>query len=255
MRFPDDGARVVIYGDMAMTDPYDSDMLAVMWDVERLLTGDGGTTPVTVRERSGVAAPFTVFQQVVLPEMGTVITWEEDGRFVALLGRGYGAEQVDELIAFADGLVAGDDGFELPPVRLPAGHGTVFEGAAARLGLLFAPREEYRVTYSVPVEGARVDPGVTVTGSVMSPAEFDAVRFFVRPLDRRTVRDREVFVGNAWTDDGPAVVTWREPGGLAVRLIGFDVGLDDVLALAESARPLDRAEWEALSLAAGGCTP
>ena len=60
-------------------------------------------------------------------------------------------------------------------------------------------------------------------------------------------------VGNAWRDEGPAVVTWREPDGLVVRIVGLGVPLDTAREVAERSRVLSKAQWAALVEAEDRC--
>lgn len=64
---------------------------------------------------------------------------------------------------------------------------------------------------------------------------------------------RQALVGHAWSD-GPAVVTWREPDGLVVRLVGLGIGLETVREMAEATRELSQPEWVALVDGAERCT-
>jgi hypothetical protein len=120
---------VVLYGDTTIADPFAGEMLGVFWGTEGSAAGDGDSWPVTVRGVDGVSAPLTVFQQVVLDELGTVIAWEEEGFFVGLYGRGFDTEQTPELLAYAETLSHGDDGFELPTDALPPGYGEIYAGS------------------------------------------------------------------------------------------------------------------------------
>lgn len=69
---PDDGrSGMVLYGAAGASDPYDGPMLGVIWNPadDGGHGGDGDPEPVTVRGQSGVAAPITVFQQTIVPEL------------------------------------------------------------------------------------------------------------------------------------------------------------------------------------------
>src|SRR5690606_18345406 len=105
--------------------------------------GDGDSTPVTLRTEHGatnaVVAPMTVFQQVVLPDLGTVVAWTEEGVEVGLYGRGWSMDRVDELVAIAEQIQVADTGadeegklrFELPVEALPDGFSEAVRGPAA----------------------------------------------------------------------------------------------------------------------------
>lgn len=71
---PDDGqSGMVLYGPDDAGDPYDGSMIGVLWNPADTggHGGDGDAEAVTVRGEPGVAAPITVFQQTILPELGT----------------------------------------------------------------------------------------------------------------------------------------------------------------------------------------
>jgi hypothetical protein len=93
-------------GEADRADPYDGPMIAVSTAKagEGEYAGDGDPTPVTFRGTTGEAVPITVFQQVVLPKLGTVITWTEGGHDVAVFGRLWTKAKTAELVALADKL-------------------------------------------------------------------------------------------------------------------------------------------------------
>ena len=246
---------LVIYGDTTLDDPYAGEMLGLVWGeatensgAERY-GGDGDRTPVTVRGVDAVAAPITVFQQTILPELGTVIAWEEDGYRVALYGRGFDLSRIAELAGYADALVRDGRGFALPDTALPLGFAPVYSGTSDPLGLVISPDTTYELTYW----GPRVGEVLTVSGQHLSEDEFEAVRFFAAGLEPTDLDGRDALAGNALTADGPAVVTWRTDDGLAVRLVGLNVEMDVVEQTARSSRQLDRAEWTDLVQARSAC--
>lgn len=247
--------KVVIYGDGEAEDPYSKPMLGLAWGTEENHAGDGTKTPLTVRGGAGVAAPFTVFQQTILEELGTVIAWEERDLEVGLYGRFWDAGKTDELLAIADDLEFADGDFRLPDDALPDGYVELYAGDLGALGLVSpGALGEYNVQYQI----GRDEPlMVTLAGEVMTEAQFEAFQFLTRPLDRSTVGEREMIVGNAWSEAGPSVVTWREPDGLAVRLVAIGAERGDQLALlqdiAAAARELDRDEWVELLEYPGQC--
>lgn len=251
----DDG--MVLYGQG--DDPYSGPMLGVLWG-EQSHAGDGDATPVKVRGADGVAAPITVFQQVILEELGTVIAWDEDGRSVGLYGRGWEQARPNELVALAEQLELVDGRFRLPEAALPDGFHEVFAGSSSALSLVFSPSSEYEVRYETVAHEApedqpagdsdqpelppAADGQVTVSGFMASSPAYEAFRFLTLGLHHTEVGGRQGIAGNAWTEDaGPAVVTWREPDGLVVRLVGLGVNLDTVQQMAHETRELTRPEW------------
>lgn len=217
---PDDGqSRMVLYGPDDAGDPYDGSMIGVLWNPADTggHGGDGDAEAVTVRGEPGVAAPITVFQQTILPELGTVIAWTEGDWAIGLYGRGWSRERVDELLAIADRLEEVDDGFRLPAEALPDGYSEVFSGNPSVTSLVLTPSPLYSVRYQ-SAEGL-----LDVTGMQMTAGEFEAFRFFTVGVDEGVVGGRDGLLGNAWGADGPAVVTWRESDGLVIRIVGLGV--------------------------------
>src|SRR2546430_1768161 len=76
-------------GEADRADPYGGPMIGVFSTKtgQGGFVGDADRTPVTVRGLPADAAPITVFQQSIVPELGTVIAWTENGRDVGLYGR------------------------------------------------------------------------------------------------------------------------------------------------------------------------
>jgi hypothetical protein len=246
-----DDIGAVIYGNMTVDDPYNGEMLGVLWGTEGGHGGDGDRTPVTVRGIEGVAAPITVFQQVILEDLGTVIAWQQEGYSIGLYGRGFDQSRVAELLEFADALVLRDGVFELAPDSLPVGFGEIYRGSSDAMSLVIPIGDSYRVSYR-DLDAGRL---LTVSGHEMSADEFDSMRFLTVGLDREDFDGRDAIVGNAWNADGPAVVAWREPDGLVVRFVGLGTDLDTVRETARSARELNRSQWADIVNGATACNP
>jgi hypothetical protein len=240
LSIPPGSDHLVIYGDTSHSDPYAGPMLAVAWGRQGGYDGDGAPTPVAVRGTEGVAAPISVFQQVVLDDLGTVIAWDEGDDPVGLYGRLWDESRTDELVAFADALVVENGSFSLPTEAMPDGYEEVYSGSSDPMSLAFTPGAAYAVRYMG--EGDDGAP-LTIDGFVASPEDFEAVRFLAAGLEPTTVANHEALAGYAWGERGPAVVTWREPDGLVVRLLGLGHDLDAVETIADATRELTRAEW------------
>ena len=245
----DDAAGTILYGEAAVADPYHGPMLGLFWNpaAEGTHVGDGDRQPVTVHGQSGFAAPITVFQQTILPQLGTVIAWTEGDRALGLYGRGWPIGRAGELVAIANKLEEVSRGFRIPDDALPAGFGEVFSGNPAVTSLVFAPSP----LYSLRFQGS--NGLLDVNGVQLSESEFEAFRFFTVGVDRGEVAGHDALVGNAWNDDGPAVVTWREPDGLVVRIVGIGVPLTVARTVAEQSRQLNYDEWRALVEADNRC--
>lgn len=260
---------VVLYG--LAKDPYSSPMVAIAWG-EESHAGDGDSTPVRVRGTTGVAAPISVFQQVVLADLGTVIAWEENGLQVGLYGRGWSLDEADELVSIADNAEFADGRYRLSDGARPPGLRQVSVGRFGDLGLVFPPAPNYQIHYQglaaddpaaeVPVldpplaEPPPLPPQggiVTVSGFLASPEEYEAVRFFAPGLAPGTRSGRPVIAGNAWSAEGPTVVTWREPDGLVVRIVGLGAAAVAVEEVARATRELTGPEWEELVGRSGEC--
>lgn len=233
---------MVLYGAADADDPYDGPMLGVLWNpaADGTHRGDGEPVPVTVRGHDGVAAPITVFQQTILPELGTVIACEEGDTAIGLYGRGWPIDRADELVAFADRLEEVDGGLRLADDALPDGYAQVFTGSPAVASLVFPPAARYSLRY-------QGDSGLLdVQGLQMSADEFEAFRFFTLDVDQGDVGGRAGLVGNAWNAAGPAVVTWREADALVVRIVGLGVPFETVREVADRSRELTDEQWSAL---------
>lgn len=250
----DDDGQVVIYGHPTPGDPYAGTMLGLFWAPKDEVDyrGDGDPTPVEVRGRDGVAAPITVFQQTVLPDLGTVVAWEEHGMSVGLMGREWPAHRTDELVKLADALEYDDGRFSIPDDALPTGYEELYAGSSASMSVLAPADLDYWVMY---VNGdGKGDGTVTVYGLHGSKAEFEAFRFLALDLDQADLHGDETITGNAWDpDSGPAVVTWREPDGRIVRIVGSNVDLPVITEFAQYTRQLTPDEWKALQAAAKPC--
>lgn len=239
---PSDAAGMVLYGESAASDPYDGPMLGLFWNPagDGSHVGDGDSEQVTVRGQRGFTAPITVFQQTILPELGTVIAWTEGDRAFGLYGRQWPVDRATELVEIANATEDGPAGHRIPDDALPNGYDEVFAGDPGVSSLVFAPSPLYSLRY----QGA--DGLLDVNGLQMSEDEFEAFRFLTIGVDQGHVAGHEALVGNAWHDDGPAVVTWREPDGLVVRIVGIGVPLATAEHVAERSRELSGDEWAEL---------
>jgi hypothetical protein len=234
----DPKSGITIFGDLTEADPYAGRMLAVIWNPASgdNHAGDGTTTPVKVRGHDGVAAPITVFQQTILPELGTVIAWSEDGMNFGLYGRGWSVSQRGELVRMANSLHTADGGYAIE--FLPDGFGRVYTGSSSATSLFLMTASPLYLEHFKGERGL-LDLG----GFAMSAEEFETFRFFTTDVKRQRVNNRDALVGTAWGKDGPSVVTWREPDGLVIRIVGIGVPLDKALALAAATRELGDGEW------------
>jgi hypothetical protein len=214
-------------------------MLGLLWNPADNGThvGDGDTQPVTVRGQSGFAAPITVFQQTILPELGTVIAWTEGDRAFGLHGRKWPIDRASELVEIANGIEEASGGSRIPADARPDGYEEVFVGDPGVTSLVLAPSPLYSLRY----QGA--DGLLDVNGLQMSEDEFQAFRFFTIGVSEGEVAGYTALVGNSWHADGPAVVTWRESDGLVVRIVGIGVPLATAEEVAEQSRELSENEW------------
>jgi hypothetical protein len=247
---PSETAGMVLYGDADAEDPYDGPMVGLLWDRADVTNhaGDGDPVPVTVRGHEGVAAPITVFQQAIVPELGTVIAWTEGARAFGLYGKGWPLDRAPELVEIANGLRGASGDFRIGAEALPQDYAEVFSGDPSIASILIPPAPLYSVRY----QGDEIS-SLSVSGHQMTGAEFEAFRFLTIDIDQTEIAGRDVLAGNAWSDDGPAVVTWREPDGFVVRIVGLGVPLSVAEEVAEQSRDLDDAEWSALVEADDRC--
>jgi hypothetical protein len=250
----DDSGELVLYGDPSSGDPYAEPMLGLFRNINDEVDhrGDGDGRPVLVRGHEGTAAPITAFQQTVLPELGTVVAWSEDGRSYGLYGRGWPMSRADELVAIADGIEVTPEAAHIAAEALPSGYEEIVTGPQTAVSLLL-PEALYSLRYEVdgpPVEGAGM---VLLSGLQQSDAEFEAARFLTLGVEPGQLGDREVLEGEVWHDLSH-LVTWREPDGLVVRILGLGADLETVEALGAAARELTPAEWAELVESEDTCT-
>lgn len=251
----EEGVGMVLYGETGRDDPYTGPMLGVMWSPDDGHAGDGDPTPVRVRGTDGVAAPISVFQQVVLPDVGTVVAWEEEGLEVGLYGRGWALSRADELVALADNLVfdVAARTFALPEGARPAGYREVFAGSPTSMSVLIPPGPGYQVRYQPSVDEAGGGI-VTLSATVASAPEAEAYRFLGIDTRRETLDGRPAVAGSLWhAGEGPWVESWREPDGLTVRIVGMGVEEGAVRQVAAATRELSRDEWTAVVDSAEDC--
>lgn len=243
----DERSGMVLYGKAA--DPYEEPMLGLLWNPvgEGGHEGDDRGQPVTVRGQRGVAAAISVFQQTILPELGTVIAWTEGDRNFGLYGRQWSSGQA-ELVAIADQMEESEGRFNLPDDALPDGYREIFSGDPSVASIVINLSALYTVHYQGDDSGS-----LSLSGLQMSKDEFQAFQFFTLGVDRSEVAGQEALVGNAWNDDGPAVVTWREPDGLVVRIVGTGVPLEVAQKVAEESRELTAEEWASVVEAESQC--
>jgi hypothetical protein len=254
-KMPASGEQVVIYGEADRADPYDGPMIAVSTTKagEGGYLGDGEQTPVTVRGKHGEAVPITVFQQVILPTLGTVIAWTEGGHDVSVFGRLWTKDRTADLVAIANKLELVDGRFVLPEGARPSGYKEVFAGPSDPSWSVIGSTitGDYHVRY----QRKGGDTGsLTLDGLHLSAQQFDAGRLFAFPIPRVRIGDHDALFGSLWSGDkGPFVATWREADGFTVRVTGLGVTKEDVRAVAEHARDLTRTEWAQLVESDGGC--
>lgn len=246
---PSGDSGMVLYGEASAHDPYDGPMLGLLWNRadDGTHRGDGDAQPVTVRGQSGVAAPITVFQQTILPELGTVIAWTEGDRAFGLYGRRWSSNRVSELVEIANALDERSGHFSIASDALPDGYVQVFSGDPGVTSFVLPPSPTYSLRFQG--QGGLLD----VSGLQMTEGEFEAFRFFTIGVDQANVAGHGALMGNAWSADGPAVVTWREQDGLVVRIVGIGVPLATAEKVAERSRELSDDEWTALVEAADSC--
>ncbi len=185
---------MVLYGDASAADPYEGRMLGVFWNPvgDETHMGDGDQEPVTVQGTSGVTAPITVFQQVVLPELGSLVAWSEGDVNVGLYGRGWPLDEVGELVELADQLEVLDGAFRLPGDALPEGWAEVIAGHPSLMYLVINPHPEYWVSY-------RGESGIlALHGLQMDEAEFEAFRCLTLGIEATELGGRRVLAGDAW---------------------------------------------------------
>ena len=246
---PNDQSGMELYG--TKDDPYAGAMLGVLWDPADGgggHAGDGSGRSVTVRGKRGIAVPITVFQQTILPELGTVIAWSAEGRDLGLYGRQWPMERADELVEIANELEESEGRFRIPADALPKGYRRVFSGRPSVMSLVADPSALYALHYQGDDFGT-----LSLRGLQMTDEEFHAFRFLTLGIEPSEIAGRQVLSGNAWTEEGPGVVTWREPDGLVVRVVGIGVPLDLVRKVADQSRELTNEEWAALVEADSQC--
>jgi len=141
----------VLFGEADRADPYDGPMIGLFSTKagEGGYAGDGDPTPVTVRGMAGDALPITVFQQTIVPELGTVIVWTEGGRDVGLFGRLWTKERTGELVALANRLELVDGRLAFPAGGHPMATSRCSPGQPTRTGRSSGTSFPLAVTTSV----------------------------------------------------------------------------------------------------------
>jgi hypothetical protein len=226
-------------------------MLGVVWGAEQ--AGLGDATPLeelAVRGTTGQVAAMSSAGQVV-PDLGTVVAWDEQGMPMALLGRGWDRTRAPELAALAGALQPdGKGGWTLPPEARPDMPVVAYQGSPEVLTTTEAP-----TAASFDVQYRDGDDGLLdVYGAVASPEAYEAFRFLAPDVRRAAIGEHDAFVGQAAGIDGLSIVTWREPDGLVVRVVGSgDVDLDATTAAARAAQEIDPPQWADLVEATVGC--
>ena len=234
----DTSARVAIYG--RGDDPYDGEGIAIISGGEGHL-GDGKPIPVEVRDAIGSAAPITVFKNIVLPRLGTVIAWSENGVSYGLYGRLYGEDRVPELVTLANKMQLVDGQLQLPADAFPAGYRALYRGSAKNLPLISPFSGIYQVEYR---DGRGI---VSLSGREMTDAEYEATRFFTLDVARQKIGDRDAFVGQPWDTDQFSFAQWRDKSGVVVRLFGTSESVARVTKIAEKTKNLNAQQWGALA--------
>ncbi len=252
-----DTGQAVVYAPADAEDPFGGPVVVLMWGGDGGFKGDGDGEAVTLREAHGVTdaviAPITAFQQVVLPDLGTVVAWTEDGEAFGLYGRGWPRDRADELVAVAESMQRGDgDGgaaYDIPTDSLPDGFTEVVRAPGSAVSIMHLG--SYTVTYRA--EGAAADGGtdtiedgaplITLSGSASEPGTEDLWRLLTLSSERIEVAGRTVsFTADGWGEGGPVIASWRTGDG-HVSLMGFNVDEETVLAVVEASRELADDEW------------
>ena len=250
--------RVEILGRVDLVDKYDGPMIAVFTNKagDGDYLGDGDKTPVTVRGMPGQAAPITVFQQVVLPDLGTVVAWTEAGHDVAIYGRLWPKSRNRGPCRDREQARAGRRSVHPSCRREPPGYREVSSGPSdvswSVIGSTISG--DYHVRYQPHGGGVAM---LNVDGMQLDPQQFEGFQLYTFPLTHVRIGDHNALFGSLWSaKSAPYVATWREPDGFTVRVTGLGVTAEQVRAVAERARDLSRAEWAQLvqTAATADCT-
>lgn len=234
---------MAIYAPASSADPFGGPMIAVLQGSHG---GDGRQVDVHVRGTAGKAEPITVFQQTILPELGTVVSWKEGGDDYNIVARLWDQTRVPELVDLANKLTMVDGLLQFPNGALPAGYRKVFAGSSTNADFFGPLGSPYLLQYGasgaiiqVNARAARVD-------------EPDAFRLFGLNMSHEKIGDHDALIGNVW---GPhsTLITWREPDGTSVRVFGMGAPDADVRKIAAATRALSANEWASLAEASSTC--
>lgn len=235
---PQPEGAMVAYGDASLDSPFNGTVISILTGV-LAGPGDQPSTDVIVQGNPAVTGPARFFQGGGGPESTRVVAWELDGVDVTVIGRGFGEDRADELVALANEVQLIDDVATLPGTTFDEIYAGSIRPAMATVPF-FVSQAEYQANYR-----QLDDLGtVSVNGLRLTPAEFSAARAFFFDSEPREFNGHDGFVADAWSETGPYVAAWQEPDGQVVWVSGIGVARETTIDIAEASTELTAEQWK-----------
>ncbi len=230
---------IIMYGDGGSEDPFGEPLVAILTGIGIAPTFDPEIKdPVEINGVVAETGPARFFVGDIGPANTFVVTWMLDGNEVTVFARGYIEDEIDELLAIARSVSIVDG-------QAVADKGTgdiLYNGDTQPFSIAvpFFPREE---RYSLNYQTGQELGMLSLHQLQMSEEAFVASRAFYWQSEPSLVNGLPGFTAHAWSETGPYVAAWREPGGVVMLAVGSGVKEDDVTALAEASVVLDAEQW------------
>lgn len=241
-----DVARMVIWGDVALPDPWSGPLVGLSAAVSEDLPVHDQARAITVGGAAGYVAPMPLFQAISSPEWGHIVTWREpSGRVIEAAVRGAdaaGAVSIAELVDVTNARPA------LPGDALGVKTSPIYGSTpVAPYGALFSDAAKWTLFYrSSPDtrDGGRL---LTIGGLAGTAGDLQPMRFWALTSAAKTIRGRPGLLYATFDKDtGPFGAIWQESPGLLVQVVGLGFDGSAVIDVAESLEPIDATGWQAL---------
>jgi hypothetical protein len=255
---PDPGAAgfsadIAVYGDPSSDDPWSATVSVVHFVADEELLGgrSSGGEAVTVAGHDARLRESDGFGGGRQWE----VEWQVDDGLLIVAG----PASPDEVLAAAETATTEP---AIEPSGLPGGYSELARGPFTD-SLLFTSLFEgfvddstdgaaegsgLAVTYADPADSGQVRPAVVVARRPGPASAVDLLRLWLTDTEASTVRGRHAVIGRgdelpgSAGEAGVVAVQWAEPEGQLVSVVGFGVGEDAVLQVAEGLHPADPEE-------------
>jgi len=234
-----------LWGDASAPDPWAGTVAAITTKSSDHVPVHDDAVPATVRGRSGLVAPQSLFQAVSSAAWRHVVSWQERPGLVVEVSLRHGSPA--DVVRMAEAVGFDGDRPFLPRDALGARTEVLFDGTTPNpTGIGFD--ELWSLAYGTGEQAIRV----------LGRGPVDD---FVRALEYWTVRSEPVTIGGrpgvvyAAFDAGrgPWGVAWTERDGLIVQVVALGAPRDAVVALASSLVDVSPEAWRTAKADAGPC--